>query len=72
MTASLADLPPGQQRLLRLFKGGNHDVVFVPHDPFDMRICSALSHRELLRPCRVDGYAGFELTPAGNALVNPA
>ena len=59
------ELSYGQKRLLRLFSGSNHDVVFVPHDPFDMRICGALAARELLRPVTHDGYRGFELTSTG-------
>lgn len=67
----LSDLPHSQKRLLELFSGSNHDVVFVPHEPFDMWICGALADRGLVKPCKVDGDEGFELTPAGNALVNP-
>lgn len=72
MAEGLADLPHGQQRLLKLFSGGNHDVVFVPHDPFDMRICSALTHRGLLRPAMADGYRGYELTDDGRTALGIA
>lgn len=69
MAEAFDDLPYGQKRLLRLFSGSNHDVVFVPHDPFDMRICGALTHRGLLRPATADGYRGFELTDDGRAAL---
>lgn len=71
MSASaLRELSYGQRRILNLFSGSNHDVVFIPHDPFELRICCALSSRGLLQPVEHDGYQGYELTDAGGAEIN--
>ena len=69
----MTDLRPGQQRLLRVFEGENADCVFIPHDPFDMRICAALQERGILQVYTEpdEGWSGYELTPAGQAAVQP-
>ncbi len=60
---------PGQARLLRAFEGGNHDCVFVPDDPFDMRICAALEARGVLSRYADKEISGYELTEAGRTAL---
>ncbi|MBI1682326.1 hypothetical protein [Caulobacter hibisci] len=61
----MTDLRPGQQRIMKLFSGSNHDVVFIPHDVFDLRICNALVERGMLSPFEHEEGSGYELTDAG-------
>lgn len=68
----LADLRPGQRSLLKVFEGGNADVLFLPSDPFDLRVCAALVERGVLQWWENDGQAGYELTPAGRAALEGA
>ena len=70
LTADMSDLRPGQQRILRRFADGNHDVVFIPHDVFEVRICEALAGRQLLAPFHHEEGPVYELTPAGRAALN--
>jgi hypothetical protein len=59
------ELRPGQQRIMNLFSGSNHDVVFIPHDLFEIWTCNALCGRGMLSPVEHEEGSGFELTPAG-------